>query len=97
MPYHCCWGECRSDSRYPQEGVTFISFPKPKTFPDKAKRWAFLCGRGKEFTVDKITRNTKICSKHFPELIWQLVLWFWKLFWRVDLGDAVEIAQLQMD
>ena len=46
MPKHCCWGLCKSDSRYPQKypksGITWIPFPKPKTFPEKAKRWAWL-------------------------------------------------------
>ena len=67
MPKHCSWGQCRSDSRYPKEGVTFIPFPKPWEFPEKAKRWAFLCGRGQDFTVDRITKDTYICSLHFAE------------------------------
>jgi hypothetical protein len=43
----------------------FVPFPKPITFPDKAKRWAFLCGRGADFTVSDISRYSSICSKHF--------------------------------
>jgi hypothetical protein len=66
MPhYHCCWGKCRSDSRKPEDGVSFIPFPKPKTDMVRAKRWAHLCGR-KGFTTKSITRHTFICTKHFP-------------------------------
>ena len=64
---HCSWGKCSSDSRYPKTGVTFIPFPKPNKFPDKAKRWAHLCGRGEAFTCKNITKDTYICSLHFPE------------------------------
>ena len=67
MPKHCCWGQCRSDSRYPKPGVTFIPFPKPRKFHEKARRWVILCGRGQDFTVDRIKKDTYICSLHFPE------------------------------
>jgi hypothetical protein len=62
---HCAWGTCTSDSRKDEEGVTFLPFPKPKNNFKQAKRWTFLCGRGKDFTVLNITQNTYICSKHF--------------------------------
>ena len=71
MPKHCCWGLCKSDSRYPnkypESGIIWIPFPKPKTFPEKARRWVILCGREKDFTVDRVGKNTYICSLHFPE------------------------------
>jgi hypothetical protein len=66
MPKHCCWGKCPSDSRKSDPEVVFMAFPKPKTFPNEAKRWAHLCGRGQDFTVSNITKNTYISSIHFP-------------------------------
>ena len=65
MHLHCVWGTCKTDSRRPETGVSFIPFPKPWINLKTAKRWSFLCGRGKDFTVKHITRNTYICSKHF--------------------------------
>ena len=66
MPY-CCYGLCKSDSRKPEAGVTFIPFPKPtKEHLLIAKRWVHLCARS-NLTIKNITRNTYICSKHFPE------------------------------
>ena len=65
MHLHCCYGLCKSDSRKPEAGVTFIPFPKPRRKFDIARRWVHLCGR-KNFTVESITRCTYICSKHFP-------------------------------
>ena len=67
MVKHCSWGECNSDSRYQKPGVTFIPFPKPNKYLKKARRWVTLCGRGKHFSVDRITKDTYICSLHFPE------------------------------
>ena len=66
MHLHCCYGVCKSDSRKPEEGVIFLPFPKPKKFPETAKRWVHLCARD-NFTVKKINRFTYICSKHFPD------------------------------
>ncbi|XP_013419440.1 uncharacterized protein LOC106180094 [Lingula anatina] len=67
---HCCYGTCRNDSRYPNrpemEGVFFINFPKPKTQREKCEKWIYACGRPKDqFNVEKITKSTYICSKHF--------------------------------
>ena len=45
-------------------GVSFIPFPKPKTNCEHCKAWIKACGR-KIFTIDNITRNTYVCSKHF--------------------------------
>ena len=54
---------CNSDSRYADRphmnGVFFIPFPKPK-----CKIWIKNCGR-KDFGIDRISRNTYVCSKHF--------------------------------
>ena len=39
---HCCWGECKSDSRYPAdmpEGTTFFRFPKPGKIRDNMTQW----------------------------------------------------------
>ena len=65
MPFHCCYGVCKSDSRKPEDGVTFMPFPKPNKYLQIAKRWVYLCARD-NFTIKKITRYTYICSKHFP-------------------------------
>ena len=65
IPFHCCYGVCKSDSRKPEDGVTFMPFPKPNKYLQIAKRWVYLCARD-NFTTKKITRNTYICSKHFP-------------------------------
>ena len=62
---HCCWGECKSDSRFPhllhpalkkrlQEGKPiFLPFPKKSQGLERCLRWVNACGRGKDFTVDK--------------------------------------------
>lgn len=62
---HCCYGTCKSDSRYPKDGLVFIRFPDPMKYPKLAKRWAFLCGRGSDFTVQDVTPYTYICNLHF--------------------------------
>ena len=73
MHLHCCYGTCKSDSRRPEAGVTFMPFPKPfpksKAFPKAqslkiAKRWVYLCAN--QLTIKSINRFTYICSKHFP-------------------------------
>jgi hypothetical protein len=59
----CCYSLCKSDTRK-DENIEFIPFPKPKTNLERAKRWVHLCGRA-NFSVEKITSHTYICSKHF--------------------------------
>ena len=39
MHLHCCHGVCKSDSRKPEAGVTFMPFPKPRNNLKIAKRW----------------------------------------------------------
>ena len=75
---HCCWGECKSDSRFPhllhpalkkrlQEGKPiFLPFPKKSQGLERCLRWVNACGRGKDFTVDKVTKYTYICYLHWP-------------------------------
>ena len=64
---HCCWGECKSDSRLPhllhpalkkrlQVGKAIVSRP----------RWVNACSRGKDFTVVKVTKYTYIFYLHWP-------------------------------
>lgn len=74
---HCCWGECKSDSRFPEKlhkslkelqesgGKVFIPFPKPSQGLEKCQRWVNACSR-EGFTVERITRNTYICALHWP-------------------------------
>ena len=44
--------------------VFFIPFPKKKYNLEVSKRWIRLCGR-EDFNLEKVTRNTYICSMHF--------------------------------
>ena len=74
-----CNSDSRYPERLP-EGTYFIRFPKPgkitETMTDwekeqarlkteKAKRWQYLCGRSDFQTIEKITKDTYICSIHF--------------------------------
>ena len=67
---HCCYGDCKSDSRTLESNcnIYFIGFgngfPKPKVDLEKCKRWVQNCGR-KYFTIDNVTKDTYICSLHF--------------------------------
>ena len=65
---HCCYGLCRSDSRYKDrdfmENVSWIVFPKPHRDMEKCKKWVHACGRA-NFTAEKVNKWTYICSKHF--------------------------------
>ena len=65
---HCCYGVCRSDSRYAgradMRGVTFMSFPKPNFDREKCERWVRACKR-ENFGVSNVTKHTYICSLHF--------------------------------
>ena len=45
-------------------GVKFFPFPKPKSKLERCKAWIKACGR-KNFTINNVTRNTYVCSKHF--------------------------------
>ena len=65
---HCCYGECRSDSRHSHlesmKGVFFINVPKPKREPEKCARWVQACSR-ENFTVQDVKKDVYICSLHF--------------------------------
>ena len=73
---HCCWGECKTDSRYLDKWPkslkemeksgkkVFIPFPKPSQGIEKCKRWIVSCSR-QFFTEKSITRNTYICALHW--------------------------------
>jgi hypothetical protein len=64
MVKHCAFGTCNVDSRsHPY--VPFIPFVKPWKDNPRAARWAHLCGR-EGFSVSQITKDTYICSRHFP-------------------------------
>ncbi|XP_062587836.1 uncharacterized protein LOC134249507 [Saccostrea cucullata] len=68
MVKHCSFGTCNSDSRYKDKlnGAKFIPFPKPKTNLHKCMRWIALCHRPQhQLNVNKITKDTYICTKHF--------------------------------
>uniref|UniRef100_A0A8C6SJG8 THAP-type domain-containing protein n=2 Tax=Neogobius melanostomus TaxID=47308 RepID=A0A8C6SJG8_9GOBI len=65
---HCCFGVCRSDSRYGHrdhmKGVVFIPFPKPRRALEKCERWVRACKR-EGFKAENVTKDTYICSLHF--------------------------------
>lgn len=46
------------------QGVDFVKFPSKHTDVDRCKKWVKACGRA-NFTLDKVTRDTYICTKHF--------------------------------
>ena len=74
---HCCWGECKTDSRYPEKWPeslkeleksgqkVFIPFPKPAKDLAKCKRWLVACSR-EFFTEKNVNKNTYICALHWP-------------------------------
>ena len=74
---HCCWGTCKSDSRYPEKfpkslqemhaagRKVFIPFPKPSQGIEKCRRWVSACSR-KNFDVSNVNRSTYICAVHWP-------------------------------
>ena len=74
---HCCWGECKSDARYPDKlhealkqmmaagKKVFLPFPKPSPGLENCQRWIASCSR-LNFTIKNITRNTYICALHWP-------------------------------
>ena len=71
----CSFGECHSNSRQDHD-IQFIAFPKPWRDEARAKRWAFLMGRGSAFTSKEIGKNSYVCSLHFnvppgTELDWR--------------------------
>ena len=67
---HCCYGNCKSDSRYSNRedmrDVSFIRFPKPHLNFEKCQKWIYACGR-QGFSVDNIKKDTYICSLHFVD------------------------------
>ncbi|CAG2196307.1 unnamed protein product [Mytilus edulis] len=69
MVKRCCYGVCNTDSRYEdrlQDGVYFLPFPKKSNNLEKCLKWIKACGRPhSQFNVERITRATYICSKHF--------------------------------
>ncbi|XP_077996416.1 uncharacterized protein LOC144449712 [Glandiceps talaboti] len=65
---HCCYGVCRSDSRYSDrdhmKDVFFIPFPKPTKDFEKCRRWTKSCRRD-NFGPENVSKDTYICSLHF--------------------------------
>ena len=63
--YYCSHGKCNINGRK-NPNAKFVTIPPRKSCPDRAQKWIdLLCRRG--FTVDNITKNTKLCELHFPE------------------------------
>ena len=65
MVKKCIIQGCKSDSRrkFLSPDIKFLAFPKFKSRPQTARRWAYLCGIPEE----KISRHSYICSVHFPK------------------------------
>ena len=60
---HCIYGECKSDSRYPQmlpPGTIFIPFPKPGKIVDGMTQWEKNKQREK---TEKAKRWTHACGR----------------------------------
>ena len=67
---HCCWGECKTDSRYPEKWPeslkeleksgqkVFIPFPKPANDLAMCKRRLAACSR--EFFTEKNVNKNKV-------------------------------------
>lgn len=63
--YYCSHGKCKINGRK-NPNAKFVTIPPRKSCPDRAKKWIdLMCRKG--FTVDNITKNTKLCELHFPE------------------------------
>ena len=78
---HCCWGLCKSDSRYIEKTpvTVFINFPKLGKIKDSMTEWEkgqamlktekakrWVHACGRtKFTLNNITKDTFICSLHF--------------------------------
>ncbi|KAK7479313.1 hypothetical protein BaRGS_00029391 [Batillaria attramentaria] len=63
---HCCYGECKSDSRYPERfpGVKFFPIPKPLNRLEETKEWIKACGRPHDqLNPERITKHHYVCSK----------------------------------
>ena len=45
-------------------GVTFVKFPSKHNDVATCRKWVKACGR-MNFAVEKVTRDTYICTKHF--------------------------------
>ncbi len=67
---HCAYGLCKSDSRYPEEGVEFFKFPKPyewggeidesSNIYKQCQLWIKSCGRPREdLNISKIIEDYK--------------------------------------
>ena len=75
---HCCWGECKTDSRYPEKWLeslkeleksgqkVFIPFPKPAKDLAKCKRWLVECSR--EFFTEKNVNWTRTLTALWRKL-----------------------------
>ena len=73
---HCCWGECKTDSRYLEKCPKslkeveksgrdiLIPLRKPSQDIEKCRRWIVACSR-QFFTENNIIRNTYICALHW--------------------------------
>ena len=60
---HCCYGLCKSDSRYPKtfpEGTEFIRFPKPRKITDSMTEWQ---KKQESAKTDKAKRWLHACGR----------------------------------
>ena len=81
---HCCWGNCKNDSRYPDKlpsGTYFIIFPKPGKVKEsmnqwekereyvKAKKWVRACAR-EGFSIKNILKRHFYLLQSFYWRLW---------------------------
>ena len=64
MPKSCIFEDCHSNSRL-HPNIEFAAFVKPSQDSKRAKAWVKRVAR-LDFEVETITKNTYVCSKHFP-------------------------------
>ena len=64
MP-HCSHGDCFTNSGRCDPSIKFAAFPKPWKDLQRARRWAWLMGRGDAFTERDISSSSYVCSLHF--------------------------------
>ena len=64
----CFYSTCKVNSRKNPEAV-FLPFVKHKTDYLRCKRWIHLCGRKETHNPEKINKEIKICTEHFPPYV----------------------------
>ena len=64
MPKNCVFEDCHSNSKLHPD-IEFAAFVKPSQDLNRAQAWVKRVAR-LDFEIETITKNSYICSKHFP-------------------------------